>query len=611
MLGAVLLNPTTTRFVVWAPDQERLRLHLFEPDRIVDLEAGRDGYHRTTAPCGPGTRYRFLFDNGEEQADPASRSQPEGVHGPSEVVDLKGHDWRDADYRARPLWDQVMYELHVGTFTPEGTFDAAIGELDDLAQLGVGAIELMPVAQFPGRRNWGYDGVFPFAVQDSYGGQGGLQRLVEACHERNLAVILDVVYNHLGPEGNVLGAYGPYFTDRYQTPWGPAVNFDGSGSDDVRSFFFTNAEQWFRDFHIDALRLDAVHEIIDRNATTFLAELARHIASLADELGRPCQLIAESSDNDPRLVTNPAAGGFGLDAQWNDDFHHALHTIVTGEDFGYYLDYGTGEDLARAMDAGFVYQGEYSRFRHRRHGAPSWSLEPERFVIFAQNHDHIGNRPRGDRLTSIVSPQKARLVAAVVLLAPGIPLLFMGEEYGETAPFPYFIDHGDPELIEAVRAGRAEEFASLAEQGQLFEPADESTFAAAHIDRSQREKGDHRKRWEFYRDLLALRRENPALRRSPRVAARAQADAGVVTLVRTHPEDTVVCLFNLTGHESAVPLPAPGPPSATATCAGEWLNLLHADAVGLAPGERVRLDPWGFAAYHLNPDLDNGKGAGQ
>jgi maltooligosyltrehalose trehalohydrolase len=600
----------TTRFVLWAPHHERVRLHLLGPDRVLELEAGPDGYHETTTDCGLGTRYRYVLDNGQEYADPASRSQPEGVNGPSEVVDLGAHQWRDAGYRPRPLSEQVIYELHVGTFSTGGSFDATIDELDDLAELGVGAIEIMPVAQFPGRRNWGYDGVFPFAVQDSYGGYGGLQRLVEACHDRNLAVLLDVVYNHLGPEGNVLGSFAPYFTDRYATPWGKAVNFDGPGSDEVRAYFTQNAQQWFRDFHIDALRLDAVHEIIDRNATTFLADLVHSSAELSGELGWPCRLVAESSDNDPRLVTSPAAGGIGLDAQWNDDFHHALHVAVTGEDFGYYVDYGGADDLARAMDSGFVYQGEYSRFRKRRHGAPAVAVAPERFVIFAENHDHIGNRAKADRLVTTISEDKARLVAALVLLSPGIPLLFMGEEYGETAPFPYFIDHGDPELTEAVRAGRAEEFASLAERGQLFDPADESTYAAARIDRSLRNKGGHRSLFELYRYLITLRQENLALRHNERVGARAKAEAGVVTLVRTHLEDTVVGLFNLTGDAAVAVLPSrtagESPPQGDG-----WINLFEPGSPGLAPGEQVSLAPWGFAAYHLVPRDAATKGAGR
>jgi maltooligosyltrehalose trehalohydrolase len=498
------------------------------------------------------------------------------------VVDLSAQRWSDEHYRPRPRWDHVMYELHVGTFTAAGTFDAAVDELDGLVELGVSAVEVMPVAQFPGTRNWGYDGVFPFAVQNSYGGPAGLQRFVDACHQRQLAVFLDVVYNHLGPEGNVLDAYGPYFTDRYRTPWGPALNFDGPGSDQVRHYFLANATQWFCDFHLDGLRLDAVHEIADRTAIPFLAELSDRAAALAEVLGRPCTLVAESSDNDPRLVTGRDAGGLGVDAQWNDDFHHALHVALTGESGGYYTDYDGPSDLARAMAEGFVYQGQHSRFRQRRHGGPSGALAPERLVVFAQNHDHIGNRPGGERLSSLVPADRARLAAALVLLAPGIPLLFMGEEYGEIAPFPYFVNHGDPELIAAVRQGRAREFADLAEVGQQFDPADEATFRAAVLDRSLRDKRDHAALWELHRQLIALRRATPALRRSARPQARAWAAGPVLTLVRAHPEGTVIALFNLSPEEAATPVPA-GP--------GPWVNLL--DPVPGTPPP-ARLAPWGF-----------------
>ena len=606
IVGAVPLHDSTTRFVVWAPDHEQVQVHLLDPDRTVDLAPAGTGYYSATVACGPGTLYRYVLDGSQEHPDPASRSQPEGVHGPSEVVDLAAHDWQDSSYRARPLWDHVIYELHIGTFTPEGTFDAAIEELDDLSELGVSAIELMPVAQFPGRRNWGYDGVFPFAVQHSYGGHAGLQRLVDACHERRLSVVLDVVYNHLGPVGNVLAAFGRYFTDRYATSWGKAINFDGPASDEVRAYFIQNALQWFSAFHVDALRLDAVHEIIDHSATTFLEELARETKALSDRTGFPYHLIAESADNDPRLVIPAEGGGIGVDAQWNDDFHHALHAAVTGEDGSYYLDYGTPEALARAMDSGFVYQGEHSRFRARRHGAPSGAMAPERFVIFAQNHDQIGNRPQGNRLVTTVSTRQARLVAALLLLAPGIPMLFMGEEYGETAPFPYFIDFEDSDLIEAVRAGRARELSSLAQHGQLLDPAAESTFATACLDRTLRHKGEHRVLFELHRDLIAMRRRHPALRRSQRVAARAQAEAGVITLVRTHPSETVVSLFNLADAAAASVLPA----DAAGSRAGRacWRNLLAPETPAMEQGARFHLAPWGFAVYQATPDGDSLKG---
>ncbi len=567
-----------------------------------------DGYHAAVVDdCGPGERYHLLLDGEGPFADPASRAQPDGVHGPSQVVDLGAHQWRDAGHRTRPLWQHVISEVHVGTFTPEGTFDSAVAGLDDLVEVGISAVELMPVAQFPGRRNWGYDGVFPFAVQNSYGGAAGLQRFVDACHGRGLDVILDVVYNHLGPEGNVLAAFGPYFTDRYRTPWGPAVNFDGADSNDVRAYFLYNARQWFTEFHIDGLRLDAVHEIIDRSAIPFLSELATAVGDLGDRF-----LVAESADNNPRVVTPVSGGGLGMDAQWNDDFHHALHAAITGERTGYYLDFGPVSDIARAMDEGFVYQGEYSKFRNLDHGGPSVGIAPERFVVFAQNHDHIGNRPKGDRLVTLVTREQAQLAAALVLLAPGVPLLFMGEEYGDPAPFPYFIDHGDPALVEAVRAGRSEEFAAFAGTGGVLDADAQATFDAAHIDPSLRHQGDHRSRWALHRALIGLRRANPALAAFPPLRR-----SGVCLVGCGHPGPfgpsrrrgrPLQCLVGNVRRGAPATAPRRAPETDGSAC---WSKLLdarapefggHGEALPelLAPGESARLGPWEFCAYGLS-----------
>ena len=583
-MGSRFHGSSSTEFCVWAPGHERVALHLVDRDTTLALEDIGDGYFASTFEEAPvGSTYRFVID-GEHFADPASRSQPEGVHGPSEVVDLAAFHWSDDDYHQRPLWDHVIYELHVGTFSHASTFDGAIEHLDSLAELGVSAIEVMPVAQFPGTRNWGYDGVFPYAVQNSYGGPLAFQRFVDACHRRGLAVVLDVVYNHLGPEGNILGHFGPYFSDRYRTPWGDAINFDGEDSNEVREYYWGNARQWFVDFHVDALRLDAIHAIVDRSAIPFLAELARRSHELGDELDRRCDLIAESAANDPRVVTPLSSSGLGMDVQWNDDFHNALHVAVTGEHSGYYVDYSGVDDLARALDEGFVLQGTQSVFRGRRHGAPSGHLAPERFVVFAQNHDHIGNRPLGDRLSTTLSPEQARLVAALVVLGPNVPLLFMGEEYGERAPFPYFVDHGDPALIEAVRVGRAREFENLATASELFDPADATTFTVARLDHSLRDRPGHRELFDHYQRLIALRRSTPALRRSARARARAWSDGNVVCLVRSHDDGDVVGLFNV------------GPASANATlpASGCWRDLL----AGTAVGERlITLDPWCFRVF--------------
>jgi maltooligosyltrehalose trehalohydrolase len=588
-VGAVPLGTAGTRFTVWAPAADAVSVHLPASGERIALQPVGRGAHTAVVPCGPGTRYRYVLDDGEnELADPASRSQPEGVHGPSEVVDLGAHSWSDQGYHPGPWRDAVLYELHVGTFTEGGTFASAVAELDDLVELGVTAVEIMPVAQFPGRRNWGYDGVFPFAVQDTYGGPSGLQGLVDECHRRDLAVILDVVYNHLGPEGNVLPAFGPYLTERYRTPWGPAVNLDGPNSDPVRDFFVANALQWFEDFHVDGLRLDAVHELIDRSARPFLVQLSEAVAESSARTGRPHWLIAESADNNPRIVTPVAAGGLGLDAQWNDDFHHAVHAALTGETDGYYADYGGTDDVARAMTQGFVYQGQYSAFRQRRHGAPATGIQPDQLVIFDQNHDQVGNRPDGARLATLVPEERLRLAAALLLLSPGVPMLFMGEEYAETAPFPYFVDHADPALLQAVRRGRAAEHPPL--EGEPIDPGDPETSARATLNRARRHEEPYREHWELCRSLLSLRAAEPALRRSTRECARAQADGPVITLHLTHHDVDVTVFFNLSPSAAAARLPE-------GAC---WTELLADDKVPPSGG-MVALGGWDFRVFRHAP----------
>jgi maltooligosyltrehalose trehalohydrolase len=489
-------------------------------ERVIPLETEGNGYYSaTTDTAGPGDRYFYRLDEEKERPDPASRFQPEGVHGPSQIVDSR-FSWEDVTWSGIPLRDYVIYEVHVGTFTPEGTFESIIPHLDDLKDLGITAIELMPVAQFPelmpvaqfpGSRNWGYDGVYPFAVQNSYGGPEGLKCLVNACHGKGLAVVLDVVYNHLGPEGNYLGDFGPYFTDRYKTLWGSSINFDGPHSDDVRHFFIENALYWVTEFHVDALRIDAVHAILDFSAQPFLLELASAVHVRSEEINRRVYLIAESALNDTRVIRSPEFGGYGLDAQWNDDFHHALHTLLTGERTGYYQDFGQLRNFAKAFREGFVYSGEYSPYRRRRHGNPSRDIPAHQFVVFAQNHDQVGNRMRGERLSELVCFEKTKLAAGVVVLSPFIPLLFMGEEYGETAPFPYFISHSDPALIEAVRRGRRDEFAAFGWADEPPDPQNERTFLRAKLKHSLRRKGRHKVLLEFNRELLRLRKGIPAL----------------------------------------------------------------------------------------------------
>jgi maltooligosyltrehalose trehalohydrolase len=530
--------------LVWAPKAQRVELRLMDEvaggdrssdgDRLVLLTAREHGYFDGTVEgVRPGARYWFRLDGQRDRPDPASRWQPEGVHGPSAIVE-DAFAWTDAGWRGLPLAQAVVYELHVGTFTAEGTFDAAAARLPALAELGITAVELMPVAQCPGARNWGYDGVYPFAAHNTYGGPEGLRRFVDAAHAAGLAVVLDVVYNHLGPEGNYTGEFAPYTTEVYHTPWGGAINFDGADSDHVRRFFLENARQWIRDVHIDGLRLDAIHAIIDRSAKPFLEELTAAVAEEGARAGRLTWCIGEVDVNDARLLRPRDQDGVGLDAQWNDDFHHALHARLTGERAGYYGDFGRTADVATALRDGYVYTGQYSAFRRRRHGRPLHPVQPERLVVYAQNHDQIGNRMRGDRLATLVPFEALKLAAALVLLSPFVPLLFMGEEYGETAPFAYFVSHGDARLIRAVRRGRREEFRSFVWQGRLPDPQAEATFRRARLDWGRRERPAGRRLLALHRRLLAARSQLAALGCLRPAQWRVDADdsAALVTLVR-------------------------------------------------------------------------------
>lgn len=558
-LGATRLAADSCRFLVWAPRAESVDVHIVRPDdRFVPMERLDQGYFCAVVDkVAPDAHYFYRLNGLTERPDPASSLQPLGVHGPSQVVDMD-FSWDDSSWRGLPLEDYVIYELHVGTFSPEGTFDAVIPRLEELKRVGITAIELMPVAQFPGARNWGYDGVYPYAAQNSYGGPDGLRRLVNACHRLGLCVVLDVVYNHLGPEGNCLGVYGPYFTDLYATPWGEAINFDGRYSDEVRRYFVENAVRWVSDFHIDALRLDAIHAIVDPSAFPFLEELGCAVHSVAGSLGRQVYVIPESDRNDARFVHTRPEGGYGLDALWNDDFHHALHVLLTGESAGYYEDFHGIEDLVRAYRDGFVYSGRYSAFRMRRHGNSASAVQAKRFVVFSQNHDQIGNRMRGDRLSELTDLEGLKLAAGAVLLSPFLPLLFMGEEYGEVAPFPYFVSHTDLQLVEAVRNGRRDEFARFAWQGELPDPQAEETFLRARLDWKLRQQGRHRVLCEFYTELLHLRRELPALkqldRRTLEVAPLTGGKALLLRRWHENCEAAAVFQFGSSPAEVMVPL---------------------------------------------------------
>jgi len=481
-------------------------------ERLIPMTLVGQGYWKTEIEnVFPGAWYLYRLNGEIERPDPASRFQPLGVHGPSQVIDPDEFAWGDHGWKGMPLKYFIIYELHTGIFTKQGTFESIIPHLDYLKELGITAVELMPVAQFPGTRNWGYDGVYPFAPQNSYGGVQGLKALVNVCHEKGLAVILDVVYNHLGPEGNYLRDFGAYFTDKYRTPWGDAINFDGPYSDEVRRYFIGNALYWVTEFHVDALRIDAIHGIFDFSAKHFLQELGEAVHHRAEELGRHVYVIPESDLNDVRVINPAEIGGHGLDAQWNDDFHHCLRTLITAEKSGYYEDFGTIVQMEKAYRDGFVYSGQYSPFRKRRHGSSSKDRPAQQFVVFSQNHDQVGNRMQGERLSSLVSFEALKLAAGCVILSPYLPLLFMGEEYGETAPFLFFVSHSDPGLIEAVRNGRKEEFRAFGWEGEPPDPQDERTFLASELHWEERTKGSHGTLLRFYKQLIALRTRTPAL----------------------------------------------------------------------------------------------------
>ena len=468
----------------------------------------------------------FSVDGGPPLPDPRSPWQPDGVDGPSRIVDPASFAWTDEPWQPPELAGGLVYEAHVGTFSAAGTFEGMIEHLDHLVRLGVTHLELMPVAQFAGQRGWGYDGVDLYAPHSTYGGPGGLAHLVDECHARGLAVLLDVVYNHLGPAGNYLARFGPYFTDRYVTPWGDAVNLDGSGSDEVRRFFIDNALMWLRDYHVDGLRLDAVHAIFDTSAVHFLEQLAAEVHALQGALGRDLVVIAESDLNDPRLIRNVAVGGYGLDAQWSDDFHHALHSVLTGERSGYYEDFGTLGDLATCLTDGYRYAGDYSSFRRRHHGRPAPGLDGRRLLGYLQNHDQVGNRALGERSSMLVSTERLLIGAALVLTAPYVPMLFQGEEWGARTPFQYFTDH-DRDLGRAVSEGRRDEYAAFGwDPARVPDPQARETFERSRLDWSELSRPEHARVLDWQRRLTSLRRTYPELANGRLEAVAVRFDEG-------------------------------------------------------------------------------------
>ncbi|OPY71674.1 MAG: Malto-oligosyltrehalose trehalohydrolase [Syntrophorhabdus sp. PtaU1.Bin050] len=561
-IGASVIISDCVGFRVWAPAVDGLSVKTTSNGLLRETLLCREGDEYFTGMVEgvrEGDRYFYGFPDGSQYPDPASRFQPEGVHGPSAIVDTSSFKWDDQGWRGVPLEDYILYELHVGTFTEEGTFFSIIPCLDYLKELGVTAVELMPVAQFPGTRNWGYDGVYPFAPQNSYGGPKGLKKLINACHEKELSVVLDVVCNHLGPEGNYLAKFGPYFTDRYRTPWGDAINFDGPLSDGVRHYFISNALYWVTEFHVDALRIDAIHGIFDFSAHHFLAELGEAVHRQGLSLGRNVYVIPESDLNDVRVINPRQVGGYGLDAQWNDDFHHALHCLLTGERNGYYQDFGKVEHLEKAFREGFVYSGQHSSFRKRRHGNSSKGRPAHQFVVFSQNHDQVGNRALGDRLSRHQSFEKLKLAATVVLLSPFIPLLFMGEEYGETVPFQYFVDHSGEELIKAVRQGRQNEFSSFAWTGDIPDPQSEETFLRSKINTFLSRDGEHQILHEFYRYLIALRKETLLVGASCGMIPdiRTSGEQMVILVRNSAEKPNLMCLFNFSDKTEQFTLTVP------------------------------------------------------
>jgi maltooligosyltrehalose trehalohydrolase len=542
---------TRPSFSVWAPNAEQVELVLGE-DRMAMAQGPGGWWTAGVEGAGPGTDYAFSLDGGPALPDPRSPFQPHGVHGPSRTVDHSAFPWTDQGWRGGPpLSAALVYELHVGTFTPQGTFEAAIERLGDLADLGVTHIELLPVAEFPGERGWGYDGVDLFAPHHAYGGPDGLKRLVDAAHAAGLGVIIDVVYNHLGPDGNYLGAFGPYFTDRYTTPWGQAVNYDDAGSDEVRNFVCDNACMWLTDYHADGLRLDAVHAIFDSSAVHILEELGGRVAALEPRLGRRVFVIAESDLNDPRLVRSTEAGGYGLEAAWSDDFHHALHAVLTGERSGYYEDFGRLSHLAAALERGYVYDGRFSGHRQRRHGRPATGLSAHRLLGYLQNHDQVGNRAAGERSSALLSTGRLRIGAALVLTAPFVPMLFAGEEWGASSPFLYFTDHVDADLGRAVSEGRRREFASFGwDPADVPDPQARSSFERSKLDWAEREKEPHASLLEWHRALVALRRRVPALSDGRFARASFDEDAGWLVIER----GPVTVVVNLPEVAQAVPV---------------------------------------------------------
>lgn len=580
------------RFTVWAPNAERV--DLVRGGERVAMSCGERGWWVVdVADAAVGDEYAFSLDGGEARPDPRSMDQPHGVHGASRLVDHSAYAWRFPRFCAPPLSSAVIYEMHVGTFTRAGTLDAAIDRLDHLVNVGITHVEVMPLNAFDGAHGWGYDGVCWFAPHRAYTGDAGpdaVKRFVDACHERGLAVLLDAVFNHLGPSGNYLHEFGPYFSDEYDTPWGWAINLDGAGSDEVRRLICDAALYWLREYHFDGLRLDAVHAFLDRSAVHLLEQMSREVRALEAEVGRPLVLVAESDLNDPRVVTPCEANGLGMTAQWSDDFHHALHAVLTGEEHGYYADFGSIGQLAKSLTDVFVYDGAYSGNRGRRHGRPVGDVSGSCFVGYAQNHDQVGNRAAGSRLSTLVSAESLKTAAALVLLSPYVPMLFQGEEWGTTRPFQFFTDHRDAKLAESVRHGRRNEFKSFGwKPGEVPDPQSVATFERSQLHWDELGEPQHTELLAWYRALISLRRSCPALTDGRRDRVRVAFDEEGRWLAMRRGGVVLVCSFSrepvvIAGSE------LPGGAAKRLVMASSSVCRVEAGVVQLSPGGCVVLE---------------------
>jgi maltooligosyltrehalose trehalohydrolase len=569
-------------FCLWSPGAESVQL-IINGEIQLEASSGQKGDWKLSSDIiRQGDLYQVKLNGDKVLPDPASLCQPEGVHGPSQAIDLRAYSWHDESWTGLEE-ENIFYELHTGTFSAAGTFKGISDRLGYLNDLGINTIEIMPVAQFPGERNWGYDGVYPFAVQYSYGGAAGLQKLVDDCHQHGLAIVLDVVYNHLGPEGNYLEEFGPYFTDQYRTPWGKAINLDSYWSDGVRQFFIENMLMWFRDFHIDGLRLDAVHAIKDLSARHFIRELREHADELEKITGRKYILIGETDLNDTRFIHPPAIGGFGLDKQWCDEFHHALHAFITGERNGYYSDFGELSQIVKAFNSAYVYDGIWSEHRKRTFGSSADGIPGSKFVVFIQNHDHIGNRMLGDRIGATLDPEQLKLLAGAMFVSPYIPLIFMGEEYNEENPFLYFTSHTDKVLAEAVSKGRKEEFPEFMSSGEFPEPQSEDVYERSSLTFDINDKKKHL--FEFYRELIRLKKRHPLLNNYNRGNFRASGEGEKAILINNKiGQDHLAAVLNFNSEDLRISMPQ----------VRDWHVIINSAA-----------QKWGGHSQNDEPEYDN------